>query len=264
MIGISNGAWPDETDCVENAQRNGYLGNPNGLGEDDQWEFWQDKADLYRWRRRSVDGQIMAISFRGLETEEACLHQAVQHGYPQKKEEKVENPEIPSQQKEMEQNICARVSPDPVAPHGHVARKKREKADELTKKYAAGLLVVEMIPLPVFALVVVPGFQVKLVKELADMYQTDSRGVRIKSLLAVITGVAVTASASRWVTNLWKAVPGPGLVISTLTSAAISATSTLAIGSLFSDHFETGGTLLSIDKEKMKTRYQEVVHSLAS
>jgi uncharacterized protein (DUF697 family) len=52
-----------------------------------------------------------------------------------------------------------------------------------------------------------------------------------------------------------KAIPGVGGLIGMVASPALAGASTYALGKVFIQHFESGGTLLDFDPAKMKAYY---------
>ena len=54
-----------------------------------------------------------------------------------------------------------------------------------------------------------------------------------------------------------KFIPGVGAIAGGVSMAAFSAASTYALGEVTKKHFETGGTFLDLDPEKLKDFYEE-------
>ena len=52
-----------------------------GISYQEQWEFYQDASDKWRWRRTEPDGDIIGSSHTGFQTKEECLVNAQRHGY---------------------------------------------------------------------------------------------------------------------------------------------------------------------------------------
>jgi uncharacterized protein (DUF697 family) len=57
-------------------------------------------------------------------------------------------------------------------------------------------------------------------------------------------------------TGLVKFMPPVGIIVGVLSFPVIAAASTYAVGKVFIQHFEAGGTLLDLDPERMKTYFQ--------
>ena len=54
-----------------------------------------------------------------------------------------------------------------------------------------------------------------------------------------------------------KIIPGIGTVVGGMTMAVLSGASTYALGEVFKKHFETGGTFLDFDIDRLTKMYKE-------
>ena len=70
-----------KTDCEKNAQRHGMNGNPRKLGQDDNWDIYQDKSGKFRWRRTAANGEITGASSTSFTDHAAALANAKRNGY---------------------------------------------------------------------------------------------------------------------------------------------------------------------------------------
>ena len=138
---------------------------------------------------------------------------------------------------------------------------KREEANRLVKKYTGLLGAAGIIPVPLVELAVVPGFQLKMVRDLSNLYGLQYSESLVKSVLASITGVGFVMASTRVVSSVLKGIPGIGQISGVLSSTVLGGTSTYAIGKVFIEHFETGGTLLSMDADKMKAHYESILNA---
>jgi len=53
----------------------------NMAGENDKWEFYQDSADEWRWRRIAPNGNIVGSSAEGYKNKSDCIANAKRNGY---------------------------------------------------------------------------------------------------------------------------------------------------------------------------------------
>lgn len=85
IIGAANEGYKHKMDCIDNAIRHGYgnQGNVEGksLGLSDKWEFYQDNADKWRWRRKASNGQNVGSSTEGYANKADCIANAVHLNY---------------------------------------------------------------------------------------------------------------------------------------------------------------------------------------
>lgn len=133
-----------------------------------------------------------------------------------------------------------------------------EHASEIVKKYmywggGAGLL-----PVPLLDLVLLTAAQTKMLAELTQHYgQTWQEKVGRNVVTSLASGL-VTFGLTRYITSLFKAVPGAGAVAGVITQTAAGAAFTYAVGRVFILHYETGGTLTSFDPKKVRAYFEEV------
>ena len=73
-----------------------------------------------------------------------------------------------------------------------------------------------------------------------------------KSFIASLLGGIMPTSSAMTLASLAKAVPGLGTVTGMITVSVLGGATTYAIGSVFMQHFESGGTMLDFDPKKMR------------
>jgi len=146
-----------------------------------------------------------------------------------------------------------------------------DRADEalaITKRYAAYAGGAAFIPIPVVDLAAVAALQLKLVKDLSDLYDvkfsTNAGKASITALLSTIVPVGAGVTAASFL----KAVPILGTALGVVTAPVFAAAATYAVGRTFTMHFESGGTMLTFDAEKMreffKSEYDTATKSRSS
>ena len=48
----------------------------------DKWEFYQDTAGQWRWRRIAPNGKIVGASSEVFSSKQSCIENAKRNGYP--------------------------------------------------------------------------------------------------------------------------------------------------------------------------------------
>lgn len=118
-----------------------------------------------------------------------------------------------------------------------------------------------VIPVPLLDLAAISGVQFKMVRDLALMYGVPFEAVRTKAIITSLIGGLFPFNAAMGVGGLagiwYKAIPGVGPFLGMVTMPVAAGAANYAIGRLFLEHFEGGGTLLDIDVAKMCARYAE-------
>ncbi|MFK7981927.1 MAG: OmpA family protein [Saprospiraceae bacterium] len=117
--------------------------------------------------------------------------------------------------------------------------------------YAAGL---GLIPIPVVDAAGILGIQVLMIKDLAKVYGISFKEHRVKSFIGSLVGSMGAMSAI-------KAIPVMGSILGAVAVSISGAASTYAIGKVFVQHFDMGGTLLDFDpvtaQKHFKKLYEE-------
>ena len=115
-----------------------------------------------------------------------------------------------------------------------------------------------LVPLPFLDIVAVTAIQIKMVDSLCDLYEMafiDHRGKAI--VAALIGGVHPRLIASKIAISLGKLFPGIGLVSAIAGMPVIAGAFTYAIGKVFIQHFESGGTFLDFDPSKVRVYFEQ-------
>lgn len=135
---------------------------------------------------------------------------------------------------------------------------RAEKADKLVRSHALWAAGVGLIPVPVLDVAGVAGVQYALISELAKLYELQFSKERIRALAASLLGSGVPAVvAGGGAISIAKAVPFIGTILGAAVLPALSAASTIALGRVFTQHFEAGGTLLDFDADKVRAYFAE-------
>lgn len=112
-----------------------------------------------------------------------------------------------------------------------------------------------LIPLPVIDVVAITGVQVKMLLEMAKHYPCEATEERARGAVSALVGGIVPVALGGSVISAFKFVPGLGQIAGVLAVPALAAASTIAIGRVFLEHFESGGTLLDFNPEEMRAYY---------
>jgi len=81
IVGAASEGYINRADCVANAEHYGYNGKFNNTGK---WEFYQDKADEWRWRHTANNGNIIGAACESYKAKADCVANATLHGYAEK------------------------------------------------------------------------------------------------------------------------------------------------------------------------------------
>jgi uncharacterized protein (DUF697 family) len=130
---------------------------------------------------------------------------------------------------------------------------KRKHADSIIKNHAVWSMGAGFIPVPIADLFAVSAVQLDMIRQIARVYDLDFKEAQGKAIITALTGSSLARIGARAI----KFVPGVGSVLGGVTLAVLSGASTYAIGEVFKKHFETGGTFLDFDLERLRDLYNE-------
>jgi uncharacterized protein (DUF697 family) len=133
-------------------------------------------------------------------------------------------------------------------------RKNRiEESDKIVKNHVVWAMGAGFIPVPIADLFAVSAIQLDMIRQLAKVFEVDFKQTEGKAYITALTGSGLARLGARAI----KFIPGIGSIMGGITMAALSGASTYAIGEVFKRHFETGGTFLDFDPERLKKYYDE-------
>jgi len=129
------------------------------------------------------------------------------------------------------------------------------QADKLIKKYAFGSSLTGFIPFPLLDTLGLIGVQRIMLLRLSQLYNIQfSKNLAKTWLTTLMSGIALKM-ASPMVGSALKMIPGVGTLIGGASMAVLGGAATYAIGKVFQQHFENGGTLKDFDPEKAKKMF---------
>ena len=130
---------------------------------------------------------------------------------------------------------------------------RSSKAKSLIKNYVIASMGISLVPVPILDLLGLTGTQLKMLHSLANLYDVPFSKNMGKSLIAALTGSVMPTSTALTLASFAKVVPGLGTATGMASVAILGGGATYAIGSVFMQHFESGGTLLDFEPKKMRT-----------
>ncbi len=130
------------------------------------------------------------------------------------------------------------------------------KATSIIKRYRLIAAGVGLIPLPLIDAVLIGGVQAKMVYDLAKAYDVPFEESRVKTLIGSLVGCIAPVGVSGGITSLVRTIPVVGIAAWYFVNPALTFASTHAVGKVFSEHFQTGGTLLTFDADKISEHYK--------
>jgi len=132
-----------------------------------------------------------------------------------------------------------------------------QRANSVVKNRVLVSAGVGLIPVPLVDLAALTGIQLDMLRVLAKLYGIPFRKDVGKSIIASLVGGVGSVAMTPTLSSFIKAIPLIGQTTGVVTMSIVGAAATYAIGKVFIQHFEAGGTLLNFNPEKVKDYFAE-------
>ncbi|MFK7770969.1 MAG: DUF697 domain-containing protein [Saprospiraceae bacterium] len=129
-----------------------------------------------------------------------------------------------------------------------------ESADKIIRNHIVWSMGAGLIPVPIADFFAVSAIQLDMVRQMCKLYDIDFKETEGKAVISSMTGSGLARLGAR---AAIKFIPGIGTVVGGMTMAVLSGASTYALGEVFKKHFETGGTFLDFDMDRLTKMYKE-------
>jgi uncharacterized protein (DUF697 family) len=111
------------------------------------------------------------------------------------------------------------------------------------------------VPIPLFDLVALSGIQLKMLHSLSKTYDIKFTSNLGKSLISALLGSVLPLSGALSAASAAKGMPGVGTAAGVMSMSILGGAATYAIGKVFVQHFESGGTFLDFDPEAVREHF---------
>lgn len=132
---------------------------------------------------------------------------------------------------------------------GDKIKEQKVRANKLIRLRSALAAGTGLLPFPVLDAAGITGIQLWMIRDLSRVYGIPFRSHLAKSLIGSLLG---NISAG----GLIKFVPGLGSVLGGGAMAVSGGAATYALGKVFMQHFDQGGTLLTFDPEASRAYFR--------
>lgn len=129
-----------------------------------------------------------------------------------------------------------------------------ESSDKIIRNHIVWSMGAGLIPIPIADFFAVSAIQLDMVRQMCKVYDVDFKETEGKAVISSMTGSGLARLGAR---AALKFIPGVGTMIGGMTMAVLSGASTYALGEVFKKHFETGGTFLDFDVDRLTKMYKE-------
>ncbi len=129
-----------------------------------------------------------------------------------------------------------------------------ESSDKIIRNHIVWSMGAGLIPVPIADFFAVSAIQLDMVRQMCKVYDVDFKETEGKAVISSMTSSGLARLGAK---AALKFIPGVGTMIGGMTMAVLSGASTYALGEVFKKHFETGGTFLDFDVDRLTKMYKE-------
>lgn len=146
----------------------------------------------------------------------------------------------------------------PASPPGGASAERLKQADAIIHRNVLWALGAGVVPLPVLDIAAVSAVELKLLKELSNVYAVEfSKKIAKKVIFSLLTSAGVLGIGCLIGGSLSKLVPFIGTTVGFVSVPVVVAAFTHGLGRVLVMHFEAGGTLLDFDAAAMRLHFQQ-------
>ncbi len=132
------------------------------------------------------------------------------------------------------------------------------EADRIIRQYIGWSCAGGLVPVPLLDIAAITAAQIQLVRALSELYGVPFQDHLGRNVVASLVGGFGSAAAGRGIfCSVLKAVPVIGAIGGLISVPIVAGASTYALGKVFVEHFEGGGTLLDFDPKPMRAFFED-------
>ena len=132
------------------------------------------------------------------------------------------------------------------------------QGEAIVRKNVFWALGAGVVPIPILDIAAVMAVELKLLRELSDVYQVKfSEGIGKKIVYSLLSSVGLVGIGGMVGGSLAKFIPAIGTTLGFISVPVLTGAFTHAMGRVLLVHFEAGGTLLDLDVAAMRLHFKE-------
>lgn len=131
---------------------------------------------------------------------------------------------------------------------------KSKHADTIIRNHVIWAMGTGFIPVPIADVFAATAVQMDMIRQLCRVYDLEFSETQGKAIVTSLTSSILARAGAR---SLVKLIPGLGTVIGGVTVSVFNGASTYALGEVFKKHFDSGGTILDFDSDRLKKVFKE-------
>lgn len=136
---------------------------------------------------------------------------------------------------------------------------QQEVAEETINRHVYWAVGAGLIPVPFVDIAAVTAIQLDMLKSICEIYEVEYSTEQGKGWIGALATSTLSSIFAKMGASTLKAIPLIGQAVGMASMAILSGASTYALGYVFVNHFEGGGTLNNFDADKVKQYYLQKV-----
>lgn len=145
------------------------------------------------------------------------------------------------------------------APAALTPAERQNEALHSIKNHAITAMGVGILPVPGLDLIALTGVQLSLLRKIGGLYGFTLSDETGKKLLSAVLGGYLPLVIAGPVSSILKFIPGVGIAAGVLAQSTLAGAATYAVGKLFLQHFESGGTVLDVNTKEMGQKLKDQI-----
>ncbi|MCK5718566.1 MAG: DUF697 domain-containing protein [Thiomargarita sp.] len=135
--------------------------------------------------------------------------------------------------------------------------KRITEAHDIVGMYSSGAMIAGLIPLPIIDMAALTGVQLKMLHSLSEQYEVEFSKDLAKPIIAALLGGALPITAAGSMASAIKIIPFIGQAAGMVSMSLLGSAATYAVGKVFIEHFESGGSFLTFDPQQMQEKFKK-------
>lgn len=131
---------------------------------------------------------------------------------------------------------------------------RSKHADTIIRNHVIWSMGAGFIPILVADIFAVSALQLDMIRQMCRAYDVNFSETQGK---AIVTSLTSSTIARVGAGSVIKMIPGIGSLLGGVTVSIFAGASTYALGQVFKQHFQSGGTILDFDPARFRKMYKE-------
>lgn len=131
------------------------------------------------------------------------------------------------------------------------------EANSIVKNHIIASMTLGLVPVPLFDLAALTMTQMNMLRSLSEHYEVEFDDMSSKSLVTSLISGSLPVMGVLGLSSVTKLIPGIGTLAGSASLSLMAGSVTYAVGKIFIQHFEEGGTLEDFEAKKVQVYFQQ-------